>query len=206
MSELSERNKDAIKKSGLSQRELESKTGIPHSAIQRYASGDTDRVPIGRIEILARALCVSAEYLLGWEDSTFTNIMPIDAKRIPFLGAVACGKPVYADEQRESYVELGTSVKADFCLRASGDSMTGARIYDGDIVFCRKQEMVNNGEIAVVVIDDEATLKRVYYDRAAQVLQLVAENPKYQPLVYIGEQLNHVFILGKAVAFQSDVQ
>jgi len=70
MSELSERLKKAIKDSGLSQRELENKTGIPHSAIQRYASGNTDRVPIGRIELMARALGVTAEYLLGWDEET----------------------------------------------------------------------------------------------------------------------------------------
>ena len=70
MSELSERLKSAIKKSGLSQRELEIKTGIPHSAIQRYASGNTERVPIGRIELMASALGVSAEFLLGWDEET----------------------------------------------------------------------------------------------------------------------------------------
>lgn len=74
MSELSERLKSAIKSSGLSQRELETKTGIPHSAIQRYASGNTDRVPIGRIELMASALGVSAEYLLGWDEETSANV------------------------------------------------------------------------------------------------------------------------------------
>ena len=66
-----------------------------------------------------------------------------------------------ANEEKELYVEAGANIHADFCLKAKGDSMIGARIYDGDIVFIRKQEMVNNGEIAAVMIDDEATLKRV---------------------------------------------
>lgn len=80
MSELSERLRLAIKESGLSQRELENKTGIPHSAIQRYASGNTDRVPIGRIECLAKALGISAEYLLGWDE--VTPIDKTDSSRI----------------------------------------------------------------------------------------------------------------------------
>ena len=97
-------------------------------------------------------------------------------------------------------------IDADFCLRAKGDSMIGARIMDGDIVFIRNQPMVDNGEIAAVIIDDEATLKRVYYDRDAGKLMLVPENPKYSPLMYVGEELNNIRILGKAVAFQSDVK
>ena len=82
----------------------------------------------------------------------------------------------------------------------------GARIYDGDIVFVRKQDMVDDGEIAVVLIEDEATLKRVHYDREANVLSLYAENPKYKTMRFYGEQLNQIRILGKAVAFQSDVR
>ena len=76
---------------------------------------------------------------------------------------------------------------------------------DGDIVFIREQPMVNNGEIAAVIIDDEATLKRVYYYPEKQKLMLVPENTKYEPLVYIGEELEQIRILGLAVAFQSDL-
>lgn len=134
------------------------------------------------------------------------NIFPIQKKKIPLLGEIACGEPIYADEDRESYVICGTDIKADFCLRAKGDSMTGARIMDGDIVFIRAQSMVDNGEIAAVIIDDDATLKRVYYYPESQKLILQSENPKYEPFVYIGEGLEQIRILGKAIAFQSDVR
>ena len=99
----------------------------------------------------------------------------------------------------------GTDINADFCLKAKGDSMIGARILDGDIVFIKEAPMVNNGEIAGVIIGDQATLKRVYYYPEKGKLILQAENPKYEPLVYIGEELNEIRILGKAVAFQSDI-
>ena len=121
------------------------------------------------------------------------------------LGDIACGEPIYASEDRESYIMAGTDINADFCLRAKGDSMIGARILDGDIVFIKKAPTVNNGEIAAVIIGDEATLKRIYYYPQKGKLILQAENPKYEPLVYIGEELNEIRILGKAVAFQSDV-
>ena len=102
----------------------------------------------------------------------------------------------------------GTDIKADFCLTARGDSMINARILDGDIVFIRKQDMVENGEIAAVVVnnDSEATLKRLFYYREKNLLILKAENAAYEDLVYQGEELNQVHILGKAVAFQSDVR
>lgn len=122
------------------------------------------------------------------------------------LGEIACGKPIYTNEDRESYVEVGTDLNVDFCLAARGDSMIGARIRSGDIVFCRAQDMVNNGEIAAVIIGDEATLKRVYYYPEQKKLVLQAENPKYEPFVYVNDELDQIRILGKAVAFQSDIE
>ena len=136
----------------------------------------------------------------------FDNIIPIATKRFPLLGDIACGTPIFADEEKELYVDAGASIDADFCLRAKGDSMIGARINDGDIVFIRKQDTVDNGEIAAVVIEDEATLKRVNYYPQQELLILKAENSQYADMVYTGEQLNHIIILGKAVAFQSDIR
>lgn len=135
----------------------------------------------------------------------YDNIFPIEKKKIPMIGEIACGEPIFADEDRESYVLVGTDINADFCLKAKGDSMIGARILDGDIVFIREQTIVDDGEIAAVIIDDEATLKRVYYEKEKNRLTLQAENPKYRPLSYEGEELDHIRILGKAVAFQSDI-
>lgn len=136
---------------------------------------------------------------------SYENIFKIEKKKFPLLGTVACGEPIFADEDRESYVMAGTDINADFCLKCKGDSMINARIYDGDIVFIKKQDMVNNGEIAVVIIGDEATLKRVYYYRDQNFLLLKAENPRFKDLEYRNEEIETIRILGKAIAFQSDV-
>lgn len=104
----------------------------------------------------------------------------------------------------EACVEAGANIRADFCLRVKGDSMINARICDGDIVFIKKQPDVNDGEIAAVLIGNEATLKRVY--KKKNEIILVAENPAYKPLVYKNEELNEIRILGKAIAFQSDIK
>lgn len=199
---------------GMTQGDLAQKVGYTsHSSIAKVESGAID-LPQSKIEAIAKALQTSPAYLLGLthydsasklQTHTFENVTPIHTQRVPMLGEIACGKPIWANEERESYVQAGVNIKADFCLIARGDSMIGARIHDGDIVFCRSQNMVENGEIAAVIIGDEATLKRVYYYPDKQKLVLQAENPKYEPFVYVGSELNEINIIGKAVAFQSDV-
>lgn len=133
------------------------------------------------------------------------DILPLPkTKRIPLLGTIACGEPILAEENLEGYVEAADEVEANFALRCRGDSMINARILDGDLVYIREQPDVENGEIAAVLIGDEATLKRVYKYPGQVVLQ--PENPQYPPLVYSGEQLQDFRILGKAVAFLSRVK
>ncbi len=182
--------------------------------ISRYELGQTEP-DFSTLNKLADYFGVSVDYILGRTDERgdvgksifdISGISPIATHRIPMLGKVACGEPIYADEDRESYVMAGTDINADFCLQAAGDSMIGARIHDGDIVFCRQQSMVDNGEIAVVLIDDSATLKRVYYYPQKKKLVLQAENPKYEPFIFENEELDEIRILGKAIAFQSDVR
>lgn len=143
---------------------------------------------------------------MGYNVAQPDNIFPIKTKQIPLLGEIACGEPIFANEEYGEYVMTSDELDADFCLQAKGDSMKGARILNGDIVFIRKQDMVDNGEIAAVVIGDEATLKRVNYYPDKNLLILKAENPKYPDQIYTDEQLDTVKILGKAIAFQSDVR
>ena len=109
------------------------------------------------------------------------------------------------EEKKGVYVEALSDLHVDFCLQAKGDSMINARIKDGDIVFIRSQPEVNNGEIAAVAIGDTATLKRVYYYPEKNQITLQAENPAFPPLTYVGAELEEIRILGKAVAFQSNL-
>ncbi|MBE6534681.1 MAG: helix-turn-helix domain-containing protein [Ruminococcaceae bacterium] len=206
--QFKERLKQLRKSKKITQEQLAAVIGVERSTIGKYES--TNTMPSNEILIaLAKFFNVSVDYLLGNETGNshlkYDNIFPIAKKKFPLLGEIACGQPIFASEDRESYVMAGTDINADFCLKAKGDSMTGARILDGDIIFIKQMPMVNNGEIAAVIIGDEATLKRVYYYPEKQKLVLQAENPKYEPLVYIGEELNEIRILGKAVAFQSDI-
>ncbi len=181
--------------------------GVGKSTVRKWETGMIANMRRDKIALLAQALHTTPEYLMGWStDIEVNNLFKIETKKFPLLGNIACGEPIFTDQEFEAYVEAGANIRADFCLKAKGDSMIGARIYDGDIVFIRKQDMVDDGEIAAVLIDDEATLKRVYYDREAGVLSLFAENPQYRTMRFSGSELETIRILGKAVAFQSDIK
>lgn len=179
------------------------------SMIAKIEKGNVD-LPQSKILAFANVLETTPGELMGWDyeaepTETVDNIYKLDKIKLPMLGKVACGEPIFADEDRESYIMVGTDIGADFCLQCQGDSMINARIHDGDIVFVKKTDIVENGAIAVVIIDDEATLKRFFYYREQNLVILKPENPKYQDIILTGEQLNQVKVIGRAVAFQSDV-
>ena len=205
MKTLSERLKYAMERLDITQAELVKLTGISKGALSSYLSGRYEPKQKAIYE-LAKSLNVNEAWLMGYDvpmerasDAEIpfpTNVYPIDKVKLPLLGEIACGEPIFAAEDRESYVLVGTDIRADFCLKASGDSMINARINDGDIVFIRKQEIVNNGEIAAVIIDDTATLKRFYYYKKQGMIVLRSENPKFEDILLSGTDLEHVRVLG----------
>lgn len=217
MSKFSERFKLLRKERGLSQAALATELGFTKSSVNMYERGD--REPgLESLETIADFFNVDMDYLLGKSDvqNRFLYTPASDAESValpdnilsmpvtytvPLLGTIACGEPILAAENIEDNVEVPEHIHADFALRCKGDSMINARIHDGDIVYIRQQPTVNNGEIAAVLIGDEATLKRVYVYEDHVVLQ--PENPAYEPLVYFKDAMQAVRILGKAVGFTS---
>lgn len=185
------------------------------SDISQYVSGSV--IPgQEKLSILAEALNVNEVWLMGYEVSRDrgkiininyedmpSNIYPIQGKKqVPLLGTIGAGFPsIVAEEQVEYLVANEFDIEAHFALKIKGDSMINARIHDGDIVFIRQQPDVEDGEIAAVLIDGEATLKRVY--KMPGRVQLRAENPMYSPMDFTESNCNDFKILGKAVGFQS---
>ncbi len=193
---------------GLSQEALAEKVGYgDRSSIAKIEAGKVD-LSQSKIAAFASALNVTPAQLMGLDiEGPYlpTNIIPMPKTyKVPLIGNIACGQPILAVEENDEVVEVPENIKADFALCCKGDSMINARIFDGDIVYIRKQPEVETGEIAAVRIGDEATLKRVrlYPDK----IILEPANPMYEPLVYRGEELNDIEILGKAVAFTSIVR
>lgn len=193
--------------------EVAKKLGKHRATIYRYESEDIRTLPTDVLEPLAAVLQTTPAALMGWEEFEKpmpSNILPVPKTyQVPLIGEIACGQPISAIEETSDMVDVPDYIQADFALRCKGDSMINARIYDGDIVYIRKQPQVENGEIAAVLIEDmaeyaEATLKRVYLSGGQLVLQ--AENPQFAPIVFAGEEMKNVKVIGKAVAFTSMIK
>ncbi len=203
---FSERLKEYMAAAGINQTQLSKLTGINKSSICEYLSGSYEPKSRNIIKI-ANALNISPEYFLNLHDKvnavTPDNKSLDDTHKIPLIGNIAAGRPILAVQNFDEYITCDKSINADFCLRVTGDSMINARIYDGDIVFIHEQSDVNDGDIAAVLVDDSATLKRVY--KYGDMIQLRAENPKYKPMNFNRNNCSSVRILGKAVALLGNV-
>lgn len=210
---------------GLTTDALSARSGVPKGTINKILNGETRNPTIGTLSALAEALdCPLAR--LGDDESAVPrplkgapedipgvrrlgdapalkngdDLLAVTRHRVPLLGPIAAGVPIYAEQALDA-TACDAAMQCDFALRVRGDSMTGARIHDGDIVFIRRQDDVDDGQIAAVIIDDEATLKRVYHIKNG--LQLLSENRDYPPMVFTLEEHGSIRILGRAVGFTS---
>lgn len=181
-------------------------TKLGKNDLSQYVSGKVEPGQ-DKLTILGLALGVSEAWLMGYdvpkgkskfEEKTIPEgfePMP-EMATVPLVGQIACGNPITAEENIEDTVSVPAAWHADFTLRCVGNSME-PRIQDGDLVAIHSQPLVENGEIAAVRIDCEATLKRVYLYSDRMVLQ--PENQAYAPIVLVGDEMNTVQIEGKAV-------
>lgn len=192
---------------GLTLEDVGNFVGVGKSTVRKWERGDIENMKRDKINLLSQVLKLSpltfitGEVAYGMPD----NIIPLPkTKAVPLLGTIACGKPILAVENVSCYVRIDEEVKVDFALECKGDSMINARIFDGDVVYIREQPDVENGEIAAVLIGEEATLKKVY--KYPSKIVLCPENPLYDDIVYSEEKMNEIRIIGKAVAFLSMVR
>ena len=186
---------------GLTVEELAKKMGYKDkSSISKIENGKAD-IPQSKVIAFARALNTTTAYLMGIDTAKERSIpagfQPLPKRdRIPRVGQIACGTPILAEENVEAYDEVPSDWHADITLLCQGDSME-PKIKDGDVVAIHSQPMVENGEVAAVLIDGEATLKRVFlFD---DHIELRAENPTFPTILRIGEDMNTITIEGKAV-------
>ena len=122
---------------------------------------------------------------------------------LPVVGSIACGSPLLAEENIECYLPIPNEFLGNgefFILRANGESMIDAGICDGDYVIIRKQEDAEEGQIIVALIDDEATLKRYYLDKAKKKVRLHPENREMKDMYF-----NSIVIQGVAVKVIKDI-
>jgi repressor LexA len=198
--------KDVLKKlreeNALTQEQLAEILNVSPGTIGNYEQGQRlpkdDKMWIK----IATFFKVSVDFLMDVNEQNDMSAPTFTTYKVPILGSIACGEPIYSPESADVYVSVSKGLHADFALIAKGDSMIGEHIFDGDIVLIRTQPEVELGQIAAISINDEVTLKHTYYYPETQKLILQSANPKYEPMVYVGEELNTIRILGKAVAVQ----
>lgn len=181
--------------------------GVAKSTVRKWETGYIENIGALRLQKLAAVLNTTVEYLMDGiaPGVIYKNIEPMPSTRpVPVVGKIACGSPIFASENIEGYAALDQRVNADFALRCVGDSMVNAHIFNGDLVFIKAQPDVDNGEIAAIVIDDEATLKRVY--KYENRIELRPENPLFPVLQFEGAELDRIRIIGKAIAFLGQVR
>nr|DAX98289.1 MAG TPA: Repressor protein CI [Caudoviricetes sp.] len=215
MATFQNRLNEALALRNMTAAELSRISGVNEGAISQYKRGKY-KASQPNIEKIAKYLNVSIPWLMGVSDvfgsyengltpfPNLDNILPIKKRRFPLLGDIAAGPPIEADGHIESYVLADEDIEADYALRIKGDSMIGAGIEDGDIVFIREQPEVENGEIAAVYVDGSATLKKVY--KTDESVELWPVNPKYRPLVFTADNCQDFKILGKAVKRLTDIK
>ena len=198
MSTIYDRIKTRRLELGLTVEELAQQLGYKDkSSISKIENGKAD-IPQAKVELFARALRTTTAYLMGVDGPALPpgcEPMP-PMRQVPLVGRIACGMPILAEQNIEGMISVPEGWRADFVLTCRGDSMAPL-IMDGDLVAVRSQPEVENGEIAVVRIDDEATLKKVNFDGTTMVLQPL--NPAYPLMTYTGAALADVHIEGKAV-------
>lgn len=189
---------------GLTQTELGEKVGVKKNAVSKWECGRVEDIPTSTIKELANIFGVPASYLI---DDTSSDEPPHHALRpIPrmkewkVIGAVSCGTGIYK-ESCES-VMAPADIDADYVFGCVGDSMIGAHIFDGDIVFIKMGETVPDGTIGLVRMEEEYMLKRIFHGR--DYIELRSENPKYPPRILRGDQLN-AEIVGRAVKVLTNV-
>ena len=209
---FADRLKRLRKEHGYTQESLAAVIGVERSSVGKY-EGKSGVIPSN--DVLARIadlFGVSIDYLLERENrnqispanQTFPpNILPVQRRKIPILGNVAGGEPIFADEEHEEYVIDDDANDRDFALRIAGDSMEPL-LHDGDIVYVRQQDDVNDGEIGILLLDDEAVIKHIYH--IPDGVQVVSQNAaKYPPKTYTWPNYDTIRILGRAVAYRRNL-
>lgn len=195
------------KQLGYTLEEVAVKVGVSIPTISKWERGESESIKDKYVIKLADVLSCNLLWLYDLDDAVTVDGGVLELpkiKTIPIIGEIACGDPILAVENHDGQAGVPENSPADFALRCKGDSMINARIFPGDLVLIRQQPDVDSGEIAAVMIDGEATLKRVFKYEGR--IELRAENPLYAPIQIEGPALADLRILGKAVQFISEVR
>lgn len=182
----------------MTQQQLADKLDISRSTVGMYENGSREP-DFETLELIADFFNLNMDRLIG-------NLNPTDNRMIPVLGYVRAGLPIEAVENILDYEEISENMARQgeyFALKIKGDSME-PRMREGDVVIVKKQTIVDNGDIAVVLVNgNDATVKKFFkYDSG---INLISFNPNYEPFTFTPEQVNSlpVQVIGKVVELRA---
>lgn len=192
------------------------KVDVHKSTILRWENGETEKIKLPILEILAQYYNVNPVWLMGYDVpmeiniSTESNVFPVAdvPKKIPIVGKISAGIPLLATENVEGY-EFAPSSKikdgyAYFYLRVQGDSMN-LKFNDGDLVLIQKQDALENDEIGVIAVNGyDATVKKFKKENGLVILEPMSTNPENTVQIYDPEKIA-VKIIGKVIAYQGNI-
>lgn len=182
----------------MSQDEMAALLGTSKQVISRYEN-DQRSPKVSVVAAYAEKLGVTIGYLSGEEHPLPSNLRPLGdlhRQRVPLIGSVAAGQPIMAEQDYETFVDA--PVDCDAALEVKGDSMKPTYL-TGDILYIKCMSDVPDGQVAVVLLDDEATLKHVYHDPNG--LTLISDNPDYPPIRAHSGEYDYIAIYGVPVGY-----
>lgn len=197
--EINEKLKNRRKDLGLTMLEVAQKVGVSEATVSRWESGDIANMRRDKIVLLANALNVPPSFIMESESEPNGIVIPV-------LGTVVAGIPLEAIEEIIDYEEIPNDMAnrgEHFALQIKGDSME-PKFSEGDVVIVRKQSDVDNGDIAVVLVNgNEATVKKI--KKRPDGIMLVPTNPNYDVMFYNNEEIEKlpVHIIGKVVELRA---
>lgn len=196
----SERIKQRRKELGMSYQELADVTGISKSTLQRYETGSIKNIPLDKLDVLAEGLQTTALFILGKTEPTNAEFISSGIYNVPVFDSVSAGFGAYADSRVASYIPtfIGHNVENDeyLWINVKGDSMAPT-IEDGDRILVRRRDSVDSGSVAVVMIGDEAFVKKIKYGRGW--VELHSINPYYPVRRFEKESANDVRVVGAVI-------
>ena len=204
---LGERIKFFRERKGLGQTELASLVNISKQSLYKYENNIITNIPSDKIEMIAKKLDTTPAILMGWE----SNVSPLPSDKIfmrPLYNSVAAGIGAVADNTILTYIPtfISNSMEKDMYIwvNVQGDSMSPL-IDDGSKILIKKQESVDSGQIAVVLIDgEEAVVKKIQYGK--DWIELISVNPYYPPRRFEGSEVLRVRVVGLVKQVMKELQ
>lgn len=201
---FSRRLRRVLDDKNMKQIDLSKALSISKGMVSQYLSGNS-MPETGRIYEMSKVLGVSHIWLLGADVNPDGSAIDMTSQytKIPILGKIAAGQPIYAEQQVIDYCQVPKHWHVDFALTVKGESMKNIGITDGSLVLVRKVSTVESGDIAVCMVDDEVTLKR--YKKYDGIIVLHPENETMQDMIYPAKEADKIKILGKAIKLVRDI-